>query len=43
LIILDAEGGVRARQETGSLENAEGRDYDAAKVLAFLERWAAKR
>jgi thioredoxin-related protein len=37
LIVLDADGKVVARQETGALE--VGDHHDPAKVLAFLDRW----
>ena len=37
LIVLDADGKVIARQETGALE--VGDHHDPAKVLAFLDRW----
>ncbi len=36
LTVLDADGDVLVRQETGSLE--DGPRHDAAKVLAFLEQ-----
>ena len=36
LTVLDADGGVLVRQETGSLE--DGPRHDPAKVLAFLEQ-----
>lgn len=38
LIVLDADGRVVTRQETGALE--DGNHHDPAKVLAFLERWS---
>lgn len=38
LMVLDADGKVLTRQETGALE--EGNHHDPAKVLAFLDRWA---
>lgn len=37
LVVLDPEGKVLVKQETGSLE--EGPKHDPAKVLAFLETW----
>jgi thiol:disulfide interchange protein len=40
LFVLDAEGGLLHSQETGSLE--EGRGYDKAKFLAFLEAWGPR-
>lgn len=36
LVVLDPEGKILVRQETGSLE--EGPKHDPAKVLAFLEK-----
>ena len=38
LTVLDAQGGVVTRQETGSLE--DGPRHDPAKVLAFLQQHA---
>ena len=37
LVVLDTEGKVVTKQETGALE--EGDHHDPAKVLAFLEKW----
>jgi len=39
LVVLDADGKVLTRQETGSLES--GKEHDAEKVGAFLEKWKA--
>lgn len=38
LIVLDADGKVLTRQETGALE--AGDHHDPAKVLDFLDRWS---
>ncbi len=39
IVILDAEGKQLTTQDTGKLE--EGDHHDPAKVLAFLDQWAA--
>lgn len=39
LFVLDADGTLLHSQDTGELE--QGGSYDAAKVRAFLERWAS--
>jgi thiol:disulfide interchange protein len=36
--VLDGEGKLLHSQDTGSLES--GKDYDRAKVVAFLKAWA---
>jgi thioredoxin-related protein len=41
LVVLDAEGEVLARQETGSLEKGKG--HDVKKVRAFLRQWQSGR
>ena len=41
LVVLDAEGKVLTRQETGALE--AGRRHDPARVKQFLEQWKATR
>jgi thiol:disulfide interchange protein len=41
IVILDAEGKALVTQDTGKLE--EGDHHDPAKVLAFLNQWAAKK
>lgn len=40
LVVLDDQGKVLTRQETGSLES--GKEHDAAKVGDFLEHWKAE-
>jgi thiol:disulfide interchange protein len=40
LVVLDAAGKQLTTQETGALE--EGAGHSPAKVVAFLEKWAAK-
>jgi len=39
LLVLDAEGKLLTTQETGALEDG-GEGHDAAKILAFLRKWA---
>ncbi len=42
LVVLDAGGRQLVTQETGALEKGgEGEAHDPAKVVAFLEKWAA--
>jgi len=38
LFVLDGDGKLLHSQDTGSLES--GKDYDRAKVVAFLKAWA---
>lgn len=38
LFVLDGEGKLLHSQDTGTLES--GKDYDRAKLLAFLKAWA---
>lgn len=40
LVVLDSDGKVLAKQETGSLEKGQAHDPD--KVLAFLTKWKAE-
>ncbi len=40
IVILDADGKALTTQDTGKLE--DGDHHDPAKVLAFLNQWAAK-
>jgi thiol:disulfide interchange protein len=42
LVVLDADGRQLVTQETGALEKGgDGEVHDPAKVVAFLEKWAA--
>ncbi len=41
LVVLDADGNVLARQETGSLEKGKG--HDLKEVRAFLRQWQSER
>ena len=42
LVVLDADGKQLTTQETGALEDGKSA-HDPAKVIAFLQKWAAKR
>jgi len=41
LLVLESDGRPLTTQETGSLETKDG--HDPKKVLAFLEKWTAKK
>ncbi len=41
LFVLDGDGRLLHSQETGALES--GKDYDHAKMIAFLKTWAPAR
>lgn len=41
LFVLDGDGKLLHSQDTGALES--GKDYDRAKVVAFLKAWAPSR